>query len=416
MDITVTKKKKPKVLIIAWALPLALVLVFAFRYAWDFSQAEFSIDGDTLTYGLVKQGDFTVSVRGTGLLVPDTIELITSSVEAKVERLEIRAGNIVKAGDVIVELSNPRLVQQLAEATWEYEAQEAEFKAAKVADELAHLERKARITEAKMNFESSRLRMVAEKKLRETGAVSKLDYERTVLENDQHKQRWMVGKQELVKLEENLEAQNIARGARLNKTRRGMERLQEEVNGLVVKATMNSVVLEMPLEVGQRITMGSNIAKLAQENSLIAELRVPEIQIREVTAGQKVIIDTRNNKVEGVVTRVDPSVLNGSVQVDVAFTGELPDDARPDLSVDGEIKIAEIENTFFVDRPLFSQSQSQTVFYSVSSDGQFAEQVKVSTGFGSINQIQILSGLRAGETIVTSDPGAFDSYAKFRIH
>ncbi len=173
--------------------------------------------------------------------------------------------------------------------------------------------------------------------------------------------------------------------------------------------------MEMPLEAGQRIAVGTNIAKLAQQNSLIAELKVPEIQIRDVAVGQKVIIDTRNNKIEGSVSRVDPAVVNGSVQVDVAFAQALPDDARPDLSVDGEIKITEIADTLYVERPLFTQSKSSTSVYKVSKDGKLAERVEVEVGYGSVNQIQIIKGLLVGDRIVTSDPTRFQTYKKFRI-
>ena len=416
MDISIEKKSKPKFTLIIVLCLLVVVSAVAARYFWGLSQADFSIDGKTLTYSQVRQGKFTVSVRGSGILVPDNVAWISSGVEAKVERIIVKAGKVVRAGDVIAELSNPELKQQLAEAQWEYEAQQAELEAERVSNEMDHMEKRSDISEAKMNYESSALRLQAERQLRKTNAISKLDYERTVLENNQQKERWMVGQQELKKMEENIKAQSIAQLARLKITQKNMERLQKEVDDLLVRATMNSVVLEMPLEVGQRISVGTNIAKLVQEDSLIAELQVPEIQIRQVKEGQKVIIDTRNNKVAGTVFRVDPSVINGSVQVDVAFSENLPDDARPDLSVDGEIKITEIDNAFYVGRPLYSQSQSQTVFYRLSADKQFAERVNVNTGFGSSNQIQIIDGLQVGDTIVTSDPTGFDSYKKIRIN
>ncbi|SMF27075.1 Multidrug resistance efflux pump [Alteromonadaceae bacterium Bs31] len=416
MDIAIKRKKGPNLKTAVGVLITLALVLFGARYLWIISQADFTVEADSLTFAEVKKGDFTVSIRGTGILVPDRVEWLSSAVEAKVELLRVKAGNKVQAGEVIVELSNPRLIQQLAEAQWEFEAQEAEFKAAQVSDEVALLTKNTSVVESKMNYESSNLRMNAERHLIKTGAVSKLDYDQSVLETDQQKQRWTVGMQELEKMKENIEAQNTARAARLNKTRKTLERLQEDVDALTVRASMNSVVLDMPLEVGQRVSLGTNIAKLAQKDSLIAELQVPEIQIREVQEGQRVVIDTRNNKVEGVVIRVAPSVTNGSVQVDVSFVDGLPKDARPDLSVDGEIMLAGIDSAIYVDRPLFSQSQSKAALYRVTDDGQFAERVKVSLGLGSINQIQVLDGLNPGDTIVTSDPSGFSAYNKFRIN
>ncbi len=415
MDIAISKKKPN----IKWYLLIPLLvlpLLFGLRHLWLVAQADLSIAKETLVFGAVKQGNFTVSVRGTGVLMPDNIQWLSASGEAKVEKVLVKAGNRVEKGDIILEMSNPQLVQQLAEAQWELEALEAETKAAKVVQELALLEQNSSVMNAKLNYESSLLRNKAQAQLISTGAVSRLEYERTVLETDQFKQRWLIGQEGLDKMRENLVAQENAQIARLNIARKALERIQERVDELQVVATMDSIVLEMPLEPGQRITMGSNIAKLVQQDSLIAEIRVPEIQIRDVAVGQRVIIDTRNNKIDGVVSRVDPAVINGTVQVDVVFPGGLPSDARPDLSVDGEIKIADIPDVLFVERPLFVQSKSQAAIYKVVNGGELAERVQVKVGYGSVSQIQILEGLQVGDRIVTSDPTRFETHEKFRIN
>ena len=224
--------------------------------------------------------------------------MLSASVEATstVAKLAVKAGNLVKIGDLIVELNNPQPVQQLAEAQWELEAHDAESKTDKVAQELALLDQKSRVLNAKMEFESSLLRKKVQTKLLSTGTVSKLDYEKTILETEQFNQRWLISQKQLTKMQENVLAQDNARFARLNKTRKMLERVQQQVDNLHIKATMNSIVLELPLEPGQRILMGAKIAKLAQQDSLIAELQVSEIQIQAVTAGQRVIINARNNK------------------------------------------------------------------------------------------------------------------------
>ena len=322
----------------------------------------------------------------------------------------------VKQGDLIVELSNPKLVQDLAQTQWELEAMLADYQAAKVNQESQFLEQKSRVLDAKMRYESSALRFNAQAELLETGAVSKITYQRTELETHQLLERWKISEQRLKKMEENLVAQENARLARLTKTRKMLEHQTKLVDDLQVKATMNAVVLDIPLELGQRITLGTNIAKLANQNSLIAELQIPEIQIQKVIKGQKVIIDTRKNLIQGRVTRVDPSVNNGNVQIDVTLLSELPAESRPDLSVDGEIIIAEAEDTLFVNRPLFSQSQSMAALFKISKDGHFAHRIPVELGQGSINQIEVLSGLEVGDLIVTSDPTRFEHYEKIRIN
>jgi len=418
MDIS---REKPKKSHIKRYWPWILVILTvsaALHYLWLLAQADFAISKDTLVYDEVKRGEFTVSVRGSGLLVADNIQWLSANVEATVKRIVIKAGKSVKKGDLIVELSNPQLVQLLKETQWELEARIAESKANQVKQESELLDQESELLNAKLNFESSKLKQDAQTQLylKSTGAVSKLDYEKTRLETIQLKQRWKIQQQRLVKMQENITAQNDARAARLNKMRKILERAQQQVNSLMIVATMDSVVQAVPIEPGQRLIMGSNIAKLAQQDSLIAELQIPELQIQDIAIGQKVLIDTRNNKVEGIVNRIDPAVVNGNVQVDVKFAKALPKEARPDLSIDGEIIVSDISNTFYVNRPIFAQSQSTTSLYKLSEDGNFAERVSVKLGQGSMNQIQIIEGLALGDKIITSDPSRWQTYQKIRIN
>lgn len=418
MDIKIEGKKSfnfKKLLIL---LLIFVVFGSAARSLWRIGQAEFSVDRESLVIGEVRRGDFVVTIRGSGVLVPERIRWLSAAADARVEKLVHKAGDHVKTGDVIVELSNPQLVQQLAEEEWELAAQTEEVKASRAAQELALLDQKAVVLNAKLDYESSLLRYNAETILvnQATGAISKLTYERTRLETDQFKERWEISQVQLDQMQSNLKVQVNALNARLNKSRKSVERMQEQVDNLLVRATMDSTVLELPLEPGERVSMGANIAKLAQRDSLIAEIQVPEIQIRDVVAGQKVSIDTRNSKIEGSVIRVDPTVVNGNVQVDVAFTDTLPSDARPDLSVDGEIKVTEINDTLFVERPLFAQSRSTSNLYKISADGKLAQRIPVEIGYGSISQIQIDSGLEVGDRIIVSDPSRFESYDLFHVN
>lgn len=418
MDISRTKAKKSNLTkYLPWVFIL-IIAAIALNYLRFLGQADFTVSSDTIVYDQVKRGDFLVSVRGSGLLTPDNIEWLSANVEARVERVVVKPGKLVKKGDLIVELSNPQLEQLLEETRWELEARLAEAKADEVEKKSALLDQKARMLDAKLNFESSKLKQEAYNELfqKTVGSVSKIDYQRTRLETIQLKQRWEIQEEVLATMAENLQVQKEARNARLNKMRKELERAQQQVNSLKIYATIDSVVQAVPIEPGQRIAMGGNIARLAQQDSLIAELQVPELQIRNVAIGQRVMIDTRNNKVAGVVSRVDPAVVNGNVQVDVKFVGALPVDARPDLAVDGEITLTEIADTLFVNRPLFAQSQSSSSLYKVSEDGQFAERINVKLGQGSVNQIQVIEGLTIGERIIISDSSSWDSYQTIRIN
>ena len=418
MDIVREKKTShPIKKVLPWAI-LAIPLLIAVYYLFYLGDAEFAVDADGMMFGEVERGAFTVSIRGTGLLVPDNIQWLASSVDARVADVIVKPGKLVKEGEIIVQLENPRLRQTLEETRWELEALEAESTAEKVNLESALLDQKAASLNAKLNYEASQLRLAAQEKLfnNKSGAISQIDFEQTQLETRQFNEKLQIENARLSKMQENILAQSSARVARLNKMRKTLERVEQQVAELSIRASMESVVQALPVEPGQQIVAGTNIAKLAQLNSLIAELKIPEIQIREVAIGQRVTIDTRNNKIEGVVTRIDPAVVNGNVQVDVAFREALPDDARPDLTVDGEIRVAEIADTLHVSRPLYAQSRSASAVYKLDENGEFAERVFVKLGQGSPNKIEVIEGLQAGDKIIISDSTGWESYTRIKLN
>jgi len=418
LDIKVTKQNNNLIKRIGVLLLIISGLMVAFYYSALLAQSGVSIAKDTLVYGEVQQGDFTVSVRGAGVLVPDKIQWLSASVDAHVERVVVKPGKAVKKGDLIIALSNIQLQQLLDETRWELTAKIAESKASQVQQKTLMLDKEALMLDAQLMYESSNLKLAAQQELfdKKTGAVSKIDYEKTKLETRQFKQRWQIQKKIVASTLENIQAQNNARESRLHKMRKTLERAEQQVNNLMVYASIDSVVQEVAVEPGQRITMGSNLAKLAEKDSLIAELQVAELLIGEVSIGQKVVIDTRNSKVNGTVARVDPAVVNGKVQVDVTFDEALPADARPDLSVDGEIKITDIANTLYVNRPVFAQSKTVSMLYKIDREEDFAQRVKVNLGEGSINKIQIIDGLVLGDKIIISDPSRWQEHEKIRLN
>jgi multidrug resistance efflux pump len=418
LDIAVNKQKKTLLKKI-WPLAIVVaVIAIAIHFSAYLLQADFVIDNDTLVYGEVKQGPFSISVRGAGLLVPDKIKWLSASVDGHVERVVVKPGKAVKKGDLIIELSNPKLKQLQEETKWELEAIIAESKASQADQKSGLLFQKARMLDAKLNYESSKLKLDAQQELfnNKTGAVSKIDYEKTQLETKQFKQRWQIQEEVLHSMTENIVVQDNARKSRINKMQKTLERAEQQVKNLMVYASLDSVVQGVAVEPGQRINMGSNLAKLAQQDSLIAELQVAELLIGDVKVGQQVTIDTRNNKVAGIVSRVDPAVVNGNVQVDVSFIEELPSDARPDLSVDGEIKITDIADTLYVRRPIFSQRESNSTLYKVDADTNIAKRTQVRLGEGSNDQIQIIEGLTVGDRIIISDASSWQKYQTVRIN
>ena len=403
MDI-VRKPKKSPLQRIRWPLLSLLGTGVLYVLSQQVISSDFSTERSKLLIAEVEQGDFTIKVRGPGVLTPKDIRWIASSVEGRVERVLVKPGANVKAGDLLIELTNPLLERRLEETRWELEAQDAETKASLVALESQLLDQKSKVFNAKLDFETVEMRLKAETELFTNGAqaVSKLDYEKTKLQSQQGRQRWQIEQQRAQKMQENVAAQRNALTARLNKMRKTLQSMEEQVENLKVRASIDSVVQDVAIEAGQQVIMGSNIAKLARQDELIAELQIPELAIRDVALGQQVTIDTRNNQIIGQVLRIAPAVNNGSVQVDVALNEPLPADARPDLSVDGEILVAKLDNTLFVRRPSFAQSNRTAKIFKLAHDEDSAQRISVEFGRGSVQKIQVSKGLQAGDKIIIS--------------
>lgn len=418
MDIVRSKQKK-KINVKQWFY-IATVSVIALVLLVNLSanSSAYHVDKSELLLAQVQRGQFNISVRGVGVLVPKDIRWVATNVAGRVERILIKAGAKVKKGDLLLELSNPQLVQQLEETKWQLEEMEAETNAqnASLASEL--LDQEAAVINEKLNHERALLTYNAQKKLLDKGtvAVSHIAHEEVKIDVAQYKERWQLEIKRLNKKKESLTAQAKAYQARLNRMHKIFQRAQQQVESLKVHATMDSIVQAMPMELGQRVLVGNNLARLARSGEFIAELRVPEKQIKDVELGQSVVIDTRNSKIAGIVQRIDPIVNNGSVQVDIELIGDMPKDARPDLTVNGVIAIANIENTLFVKRPMFANEHSEAFAYVLTEEGNQADKVSIHFGQTSTQYIQVTSGLALGNNIIISDVSAWEKQQSINVN
>lgn len=422
MDIQRQAVNKPWYLAHWYAAPLVLFVLAVLAYATTQESAAYSASEQNLAISTVKQGKFEVTVRGSGVLTPRDIRWLSANVSGRVELIKVKPGAKVKKGDLILQMSNPLLVQDAEEIAWQLEALEAENKALKVSLESQLLDQQALILNAEMNYQSAKINLDAQETLLNEGnaTVSRIDHERSKLATKQFLTRWNIEKQRLVKLKENKQAQIEASAARFNSMQKSYARAQQQVESLNIMANLDGILQDMPLEAGQQVSIGDNIAKLAGEDDLIAELQISELQVRDVAIGQEVTIDTRHSEIIGKVIRIDPAVVNGVVQVDVAFDyvqkdQGLPEEARPDLTVDGSISVSAMNNALYVGRPTYSNGNNTTSVYTLSEDGNTARRTRVKFGIASSSEIQILEGLSPGQRIILSDSSAWEHLDQIRI-
>jgi HlyD family secretion protein len=364
----------------------------------------------------VKRGEMLREVRGPGTLVPKEIRWITAETSAHVERIVVKPGAKVQADTVLLELSNPEVQEQMASAASAVAAARADNAARKMTLENQMLDQKANFAQVESDYESARLEAEAKDELAKKGVIPMIQYRQIKLTADQRKVRLDIEKERIAKSQDTFRAQIDADGARLHQLETTLALRQRQVDALKLKAGIAGVLQQVPVQEGQQVVAGANLARVARPDVLRAELRIAETQAKDVQIGQKVKVDTRNGIVAGDVERIDPAVQNGTVQVDVNLTGDLPPGARPDLSVEGTIEIERLPNVLYVGRPAFGQPDSEVRLFRVDTADGTATRVPVRLGRSSVNLIEITQGLKEGDQVVLSDTSAWDAYDRIRLN
>ncbi|HEY5558324.1 MAG TPA: efflux RND transporter periplasmic adaptor subunit [Steroidobacteraceae bacterium] len=362
-----------------------------------------SVAREQLYLDEVKEGILERKVRGPGVLQPREARWLATRVEARVDRVLVRPGESVEPDAVIVELSNPEVERAADAAELEVAASRAEYAAARLELVSQKLDRRSSLAEAKATSESARLQAVAEERAFNVNAVSALQYSRSKILAAQLAERVQIEVQRLAALDAAVSAQLEARMARLRQLERTLEERRLAADSLMVRAGMSGVVQSVPVQEGQQLAPGANVARVAKPDTLYAELRIPELDARDLAPGQPATIDMRDRLVRGRVVRVDPAVVAGAVRVEIDFDEALPTQARADLSVDGTIAIETLRNVRFVGRPVGAQSESTTTVFRAKPGESVAERVPVKFGKASVNQIVVLEGLEPGDIVALAD-------------
>lgn len=408
------RKKKTRRLTYSAAGVTAFVALAAFVATLD--PAAPSVQRASLYIDAVERGDMLLQVRGPGVLVPREVRWIAAASEARVDRVLVKPGAIVEPDTVLVEMSNPELAQLVAEARAAVSAAEADYAALQVQLQSGVLDQRAVLAAAQAEYEGARLESEAQAHLAEQGIIPAIDHRRAELAAQQLKVRLEVERERVDILQKAVDAQLRAAEVRMEQQRQQLALRQEQFENLNVRAGIEGVLQVLEVEAGQRVSPGTNIARVARPDELMAELRIAETQAKDIRVGQTVNVDTRNGVVEGSVGRIDPAVQNGTVQVDVEITGELPPGARPDLSVDGTILIERLTDVLHVGRPAYGQAGSTLRLFRIQPETGIAVRVPVTLGKVSVNRVQILDGLNEGDRVVLSDTSQWDDHDRIELN
>jgi HlyD family secretion protein len=374
-----------------------------------------TLDRSTAVIETVKRGQMLLEVHGNGTLVPQVTRWVPAPADGRVEKIMVQAGVEVGAGTVIVELSNPQMEQQALDAEFQVKAAQADQESLRVRLESENMTQQSAIATINADYSQAKIQLDTDEVLAKQGLVAELLLKISRVKVQDLANRLKVEQQRLAISGKATKAQINAQDSRIQQLRALAKLKKDQVDALKVRAGTSGVLQVVAVQEGQQVAPGVNIARVADPASLKAELKIAETQIKDVRLGQPVTVDTRNGIIQGQVSRIDPAAREGTFVVDVELTGPLPGSARPDLSVDGTIVLARLNNVLNVGRPAFGQGQQTVGMFRLTPDGQEAVRTQVVLGRSSVSTIEILSGLKEGDQVILSDTSAMDSYNRIRI-
>ena len=409
----VARKKKKRRLIIGAVAVLAIILISVI--VSRLKPAAISVDRAAVWVDTVKRGPMLRQVRGLGTLVPEDIRWIAASKEGRVEKIVVRPCARVQPDTVILELSSPELEQTALDGESQAKAAEAELTTLRATLQRELLNQESTTAQVHSEYQQAKMEAETNDNLKKNGLIADLEYKTSIIKRDELQNRDLIEQKRLQFAQDSIDPQLAAKQATVNQLEASAKLKARDVEALHVKAGMTGVLQQLPVEVGQRVIAGTNLARVADPTKLKAQIKIAETQAKDIQINQPASIDTRNGIVAGHVTRVDPAVEQGTVTVDVALDGALPKGARPDLSVDGTIELERLDNVLYVGRPAFAQDGATVGVFRLTSNGE-AVRTPVHFGRSSVNTIEILSGLNVGDQVILSDTSAYDSHDRIQLN
>lgn len=411
-DPAILRRKKMRQIVLGAVGAVALLGVT--YYVMKLKPAAPLVDSEPWT-GTVTVGDFVRDVRGAGTLVPEDIRWIPARTAGRVDKIVLRPGAQVTPGSIILKLSNPELQQQVRAAELTWRSGQAQLANARSTLKQSQINQEAAVKNAEQDFNYAKANLDANEELAKQNLISQIVLKQFRTQLEQARTRLEVAKSQLKNTIETLDSQIAPQEATVAQQRGAYENLMQQADELNVRAGMTGTLNVVPVEEGQQVGAGTQLARVANPTLLKATLRISETQTKDLAFGQAAEIDTRNGKVKGHVTRIDPAAQGGTVGVDVALDGPLPPGARADLSVDGTITIERLSNIIQVGRPSFGQENGTVGMFKVTADGREATKVTVKLGRTSVNQVEVIEGLKPGDKVILSDMSQYDTFDRVRL-
>jgi len=374
-----------------------------------------SVDRTAVWTDTVKRGPMLLEVRGLGTLVPETTWTVPAATEGRVSKRYLLPGTPVKAGTVILDLTNPQLEQEALDAKYQLKGAEASLEQTRAQLQNQLMDKRTQAASVSSQYRTAEMQKDAKEQLMKNGLAPTLDVKTAEVQAEELEKQNDLAQKEVETFEHSIDAQLAVQQATVDQKRALYDLKKSQLDELHVRSGEDGVLQELDVDVGQQVAQGAALLKVAQPTQLKAALQIAETQAKDVQAGQLATIDTHNGLIAGHVIRIDPAVLNGTRTVDVKLDGPLPPGAVPQLSVEGTIEIEHLTDVLYVGRPVHGDAESTIGLFKLVNGGKEAVRVNVVLGRASVNTVEIRKGLEIGDQVILSDMSASDNYDRVRL-
>jgi HlyD family secretion protein len=404
------KKRIRRILYASGALVVAVVITGALA---KLKPAAPGVDKATVWPDTVKRGPMLRDERGLGTLVPETIHVISAPVDGVVKQRYLLPGTPVKANTIILDMANPLLEQEQLDAEYQLKGAQATYAQTKALLENQLMDKRTTAAGISSQYRTAQLDKEKQEKLFADGIAAEIDVKKAEVAEEELAKENDLAQKEVQTFENSIQSQLAVQEAAIEQKKALYNLYTSQMEQLHIRPGIDGMFQELDVDVGQRVTQGTPLAKVTQPSLLKAQLKIAETQAKDIQIGQKAQVDTHNGIIPGHVIRIDPSVVNGTRTVDVKLDGPLPEGAVPDLSVEGTVEIERLPDVLYVGRPVHGEANSTVGLFKVVgpwSDAKEAVRIQVELGKTSVSYVQILKGLNVGDTVILSDMSAYDNF------
>lgn len=411
--------RKAKRSLLAWLVcicGLAIIAVFTLSPTTRTESAVPLIDRTTVVTEIVKEGDIVRQVRGIGVLVAADLRWIPATNDGIVEEVLVHAGDAVTQDSVILVMSSPDVRQRAVDAEEQLRGAEADLANLQATLKNELLTQHDQLASIQSEYDKADIENEANQEMANRGLVPSLVVKKSQMTVRELSRRIASQNERIEGQVQSAESRTRAQQARVHQLDLAYKLRRKQLEELTVRAGVTGVVQQVDVETGQRIAVGTVMAKIAKPGRLKAELQVPAILAKDVGVGQSAVIDTPDGTMAGKVTRSAPTAVNGAVKVDVELNRESPRGMLPDSSIDGTIEVERLSKVLYLNRPTYWQAdQMGELFkFKLLPSGE-ALRVRVRFGRSSGDRIEVLEGLHDGDAVIVSDTSAWDAYERIRL-